>query len=141
MAVDWAYVPELIDEEQLADLRSSIETEYVRDLYAGLMPYRTARPGYTVASLDENDREYIVTSSGCYERFFEFGIFAHRPPDPELRVHSTFETSRAFYKALFSGHGGWEPVYDVDTGNGPRVVIFARGEALERHGSQAMELP
>lgn len=141
MVVDWAYVPELIDGGEIEALRREISTEYVRDLYAGLVPYEVSRPEYDAGFLEETAKQYVITSSGCYERFFEYGRFAHRPPDPGTRIGAEFHRRKRFYEALFAGHGGWRPVYDVATGNGPRVVIFARGEALDRHGAQALELP
>ncbi len=141
IALDWAYVPDLLDHEQLADLTARIETDYVQRLYSGLVPYRTDRPQYTRDFLETAEEQYIVTSSGCYERFFDFGVFTRRPPDREKRAYPAWAARKGFYEDLFAGYAGWRPVYDVWTGNGPRVVIFARGEALEKHGARPMELP
>jgi len=128
IAVDWSYVPRLLDEAELEGLRADLRSDMVRSEYAELRGFRTVPMGWTDETLETTEAEYIVTSSGCLDRFFEFGWFTMRPPAPGSPLREQFEETRAFYDALLSGYAGWSLVYWADTGNGPRVLVFERRE-------------
>jgi len=132
LALDWGYVPRLLHAEDLAERQSETASDYVRELYAGLVPHPTIRLGYEPEFLTTTDAGYIITSSACYERFFEFGVFTSIRPGPCAATAPAFNRYREFYEALFSGLGGWEKVHEVETGNGPRVLIFTRSAAHPR---------
>lgn len=126
MSVDWNYVPRLLDAEELAYLRGGLRTEFMREAYEGLRGYRMVPMGWRAATLDTTDAEWIVISSGCYARFFEFGWFTMRPTPPGRPLREMFEGRRGYYAALLGGHPRWRRAHEVRTGNGPTVLVFAR---------------
>ena len=126
MSVDWNYVPRLLDADELAYLRGGLRTDFMREAYAGLRGYRIVPMGWTAATLDTTDAEWIVTSSGCYARFFEFGLFTMRPTAPGSPLREMFEGRRGYYAALLRGNPRWRLAYEVRTGRGPTVLVFTR---------------
>lgn len=126
MSVDWNYVPQLLDGEELACLREGLRTEFMREAYAGLRGYRMVPMGWTAATLDTTDAEWIVTSSGCYERFFKFGWFTMRPTPSGSPLRGMFEDGYGYYAALLGEHARWQVAHEVSTGTGPTVLVFVR---------------
>lgn len=130
IAVDWNYVPRLLDQAELAGLRAQIKTDWLRSRYAPLRGFPTVPMGWTEESLRTTAARYIITSSWCYDRFFEFGLFTMLPPPPGSPLRAQFDQTRRFYEALLSGYQGWGLVQCIDTGNGPRVLVFERGSQV-----------
>jgi len=126
VAVDWIHVPRLVGQEELAALTGDLHTDFVRDAYAGLRGFPSVEMEYTDAFLRETPAEWLITSSGCYARFFEHGRFTRIPPAEGTSLRAEFDQKRAFYGALLDGRYGWRVEHEVYTGNGPRVVIFHR---------------
>lgn len=129
VAVDWIDVPRLVEQADLESLRADLRTDLVRDAYAGLRGFPSVPIVYDEEFLRTTDAEWFVTSSTCYARFFEFGRFTRRPPPAGSRLRAEFDRKRALYQALQDGRYGWGLVYEMDTGNGPRVRIYRRGGA------------
>ncbi len=98
----------------------------MRDLYAGLRGFPSVPMVYDEAFARDTQARYIITSSGCFARFFQFGRFTRIPPPEGTELREEFDQRREFYQALFEGRYGWRIVYDLQTGNGPRVLIFER---------------
>lgn len=132
VAVDWIDVPRLISEDELEGLRGDLRTEMVRNALAGFRGFEVVKLQQTEASnysrefLQETEATWLVTSSTCYARFFEFGRFTRVPPPPGSELRPEFEQRRGFYQALRDGDGGWTLAHEVYTGNGPTVRIYQR---------------
>lgn len=130
VALDMGYVPALYDRERVAFLRGTkIGTvapatvdriERTRTVFAEVESIE-----HDVAWLDATTVDYLVTSEGCSERFFEFGRFTRRRPDAASELAGAFDRRRAFYSALFATPR-WRIVHEVPAGNGPRVTVFER---------------
>lgn len=135
IAVDWMDVPRLISEDELATLRGDLRTTMVRNAYEGLRGFETVEmaPGEpfwrTREFLRSTPAEWLVTSSTCYDRFFEFGRFTRLPPPEDSQLRGEFLLKRDFYQALRDGYAGWRLEHEVFTGNGPTVQIYRRAEA------------
>lgn len=129
VAVDWAYVPRLVTSEDLDALRAELRTDLVRTAYEGLRGFPSVKMAYNEDFLRTTTADWIITSSGCYARFFEFGRFTRLPPPPGSPLRAQFDSRRAFYRALQDGRYGWRLAYEVFTGNGPRVRIYHRQSA------------
>ncbi|MGM0492977.1 MAG: glycosyltransferase family 39 protein [Armatimonadota bacterium] len=135
IAVDWIDVPRLISEDELETLRSDLRTEMVRNAYEGLRGFETvkmanAEPSYrTREFLQSTPATWLVTSSTCYDRFFEFGRFTRLPPPEDSQLRGEFLLKRDFYHALRDGYAGWKLEHEVFTGNGPTVRIYRRADA------------
>lgn len=130
VAVDWEYVPRLYNVEELSAMHHGTTSAYMSALRAPLMvPYNVSQLEHEAHCLLRRDIDYIVTSSGCYGRFFRAGVFTGKPPPDDSPMVEEFRHRREFYRALFDGHGGWCLVYAVDTGNGPRVLVYGRSTA------------
>lgn len=126
IALDWAYVPKMrnADElnsinEQLTDL--TIITELRMSQPTLLIEQHKQDPEYLSAA----PADYIVTSELAYGRFFNFKYFTERPPLLGSKLANEFEKKRMFYEALFDP-SIWKLVFETDTGNGPRTLVFAR---------------
>lgn len=126
VAIDWIDVPRLVSESEVAGLRADLRTEIVRDLYAGLRTFPAVEIDYDLHFLSETEADWLVTSSTCYARFFEFGRFTRIRPAPESEIGPEFIRRRAFYEALQRGYAGWRLEHEVFTGNGPEVRIYRR---------------
>ena len=126
LAVDWSYVPRLLDEAQLARLRGDLRSDFVRGIYAGMRGYATEPIEYESDYLATNDAEYLVTSSRCYDRFFCYGLTTRLPPPEGSALRAEFLRRKEFYSLLFNRPGGWRLEHEVRTGNGPQVLVFRR---------------
>lgn len=126
VAMDWIGVPRLVSEREVAGLRDGMTSDFARSLYAGLRTFPTAEIEYTDAFLRDTEADWLVTSSACYARFFEFGRFTRIPPSPESEIRREFTQRRGFYRSLRAGEGGWRLAHQVRTGNGPTVQIYRR---------------
>lgn len=126
VAVDWIDVPRLVAEEELERLRADLRTQYMREAYAGLRGFPSVPMVYDEAFARDTQARYIITSSTCFARFFQFGRCTRIPPPEGTELRAEFDRRRAFYEALFEGRYGWRIAHDLQTGNGPQVVIFER---------------
>jgi len=127
IAVDWNYVPRLLDRAELEALRAGLRTDWLRSRYAKLRGFPAVPMGWTEETLRTTEAQYIITSSGCYDRFFEFGRFTMLPPAPDSPLRAQFDETRRFYEALLAGGEDWGLEQCIETGNGPRVLVFGRG--------------
>ncbi|MFW6157014.1 MAG: ArnT family glycosyltransferase [Armatimonadota bacterium] len=132
VAVDWIDVPRLISQEKIDTRRDGAQTEMVRAAYESLH-------GFPAVEMDIKQRKYwtreflrttsaiwLVTSSTCYDPFFESGRFTRLPPPPGAQLRGEFEQKRDFYQALRDGYEGWRLEYEVYTGNGPHIQVYHR---------------
>ncbi len=131
IAMDWTGVPRLVCEDEVEGLREGLRTDFTRNIYAGLRTFPTVSIDHRVDFLYQTEAEWLVTSSICHARFFEFGRFTRIRPAPESEIGREFARRRAFYRALQNGGGGWRLEYEVRTGNGPAVQIYRRGRSGE----------
>jgi len=122
----WAYVPRLHTEESLEILRQ-------RDAYKALGSDPLAlEPSFRVSSysddfgqLEASDAQYLVTSSQVFDRFFKFGTFTGIKPKQGDPMQEEFANRREFYQKLFAS-SSWKIVFEAETGNGPRTLVFQR---------------
>ncbi len=129
IAVDAGHVPSIFSEEALRKLEVSAVGKLSRRIVAHI---RTNYRLYDVVPLERSTEwlkqsraEYFVTSDLASSRFFELGIFTGIEPDIQTALGVKFHRVRAFYKELFASRG-WDKVFLVDTGNGPKTVIYKR---------------
>ncbi len=122
---DWAYLPPLPSRRDI--LAVELHKEDFSDRF--LLRLRHTR-SYRVVHLPPPPEkigllagDYLITSSGCYARFFS-------QPMP-LAAHplaAVFRSRKDFYARLLgrSEGMGWRRIKSFDTGKGPRVLIFQR---------------
>ncbi len=139
VAVDWDYVPKLYSRERISRLRQfqsrfgQAGLRVVDELAAEVPLYDVLSIQYSIDWLHETDAEFLVTSSGCYKRFFTHGVFTSIPSRPDSPIYEGFRKRRIFYETLFNSHE-WQEVYRVDTGNGPETVMYRRVSAAKPSG-------
>jgi len=129
VAVDWAYIPRLFSEDQLTELSLMNISELSGRLVTHI---RQTRPLYDIQAIEyesswlsSTESEWLVTSSGCYSRFLEHGLFTRIIPGADTALGAEYEERRQFYKALFESQS-WMLRFESDTGNGPRTLVFVR---------------
>jgi hypothetical protein len=127
VAIDFAYVPLRTDEYLEQTARSSLGRRFpgvIRALRLRQRDIRVVPIEYSGDFLAKFDGSYIITSSGCFARFFRGGFFTEiRPKEGALR--DEFDLRKEFYATLF-GSRRWRLIRSFETGNGPRTVIFQR---------------
>jgi hypothetical protein len=128
VAMDWIDVPRLVSDDEVWAMRSELRTDFVWDLYEGLRTFPTVEIAYTEQFLETTEADWLVTSSTCYQRFFEFGTFTRIRPSPDTDLGREFERRRRFYDLLEAEQAGWELWHVTRTGNGPVVRIYRRWE-------------
>jgi len=126
VAVDWIDVPRLVEQEELDSLRADLQSGFVRSAYAGLRGFPSVKISYDDNFLRDGTADWIITSSTCYARFFQSGLFTRRPPPTGSPLRAQFDARREFYRALQEGRYGWRLAHEASTGNGPRVRIYRR---------------
>ena len=131
VARDWAYVPALPAPDEYVRLRqevlqSNLPERWKAKFAAPSYPLVVGAVEYSPPWLDaQPSGSYLVTSDACYARFLTFGRFTGTAPGPGSPLAEEFDVHRKFYRALF-GSDRWAQVHTVDTGNGPRVLIFRK---------------
>ena len=126
VALGWAYVPELYTSAEWDEL--ALLPGYapvVARLRAEQPTERVTRYAQHVGYLDESEADFLVTSDTIFDRYFQQGTFTERRPADGTEAAMLHDGARAFYEALFASDR-WRQVHEVDTGNGPRVLIFQR---------------
>ena len=128
--VDWAYVPDLRGE---SECRRKVETARsagsrfageIEKRYRSHPVYDTGRLadlGYNMAAAQHSRARWLVTSSGCYQRFLPARLADLPAPDNPL--YEKFMARRAFYQALFEGKTRFRPTRIFSEGSGPVVWI------------------
>jgi len=137
IAFDWAYVPRFFSSRDIQRLMQTrtfqAAPHLVQQLRSKMPTYRTRSIQYTTKWLTSTDARYIVTSSACYERYFNYGVFTRLPPPPNSPLYEEFQRRKTFYTVLFSTPA-WKLLQHIDTGNGPRILIFGRSSAISEQG-------
>jgi len=95
VAVDWIDVPRLVTEEELETLRADLRTDSVREAYARLRGFPSVPMVYDQAFARDTRARYIITSSTCFARFFQFGRFTRLPPPEGTELRVEFDQRRA----------------------------------------------
>lgn len=123
---EWAYVPVLHSQESVDRLRNSKPYHVLGSDPLDQEPlYHVISLEPDFLALEASDAEYLVTSSRAFNRFFEFGFFTRLEPAIGSAIRGKFESTRDFYSELFASRD-WKLVFEEDTGNGPRTLIYHR---------------
>lgn len=123
IVVDWAYVPKLYRARMETssgnwELRNRLLEEPSRNeiLYKRVPIY------YEKEYLIEADAEYLITSSGCFDRY------VNTPSPPRDSSTALYHKMRDFYSALLfdAESHGWKLLKRFDRGKGHEIVIYER---------------
>ena len=126
IALGWAYVPKFYDSAELDELAQLPgHGPVVARLRAAQPTERVTRYLRDVPYVAQSEADFLVTSDLIFERYFTRGVFTARRPADGTRAAFEHDSVKAFYEALF-GSDRWRQVHEVNTGNGPRVLIFRR---------------
>jgi hypothetical protein len=129
--MDWAYVPDLRGEAECR--RRTESARQAGSPFAGWIEKQLqARPaydlgrlgdlGYNVAAIERSPAQWIITSSGCYNRFLSTDTAGW--PDPAHPLYQRFMRCRAFYKLLFAGQTRFRRARVFSEGSGPVVLVY-----------------
>ena len=126
IALGWAYVPKLYGKTELDTLARDPRYAPVAERVRAAQPTQhVTRYSRTLDYIARGDADFLVTSSGIFERYFTGGLFTARRGADGTKAARDHDILRAFYEALFASPR-WRQVQAFDTGNGPRVLIFER---------------
>jgi len=121
----WNYVPGLLSEQQFEKLAKTAEfAEVAAEMKPAQPTLRVVRYPYSPGYPETGGADFILTSSRVFDRYYTYGWFTATPPSPLFDV---FRTRKAFYDGLFASDL-WRLVFEADTGNGPRTLIYGRAD-------------
>ena len=123
IVVDWAYLPRLITEEEKRQMLAGRDKEFFETRLINVNTYELIRLEYDRTWLGAVQADYLITSSGCFDRFFESS--APPPNNPLFEEHSK---RKGTYSALLSQEeeSGWKLLRRFQTGKGYHVLIYKR---------------
>lgn len=123
IVIDWAYVPKLnrsrhLDSRALWDTRSRRQGKNTRDGKR----YALFQLDYDLTFLEEVEAEYLLTSSGCYDRYID------APSPSRSPEHAAYHRLKDTYSAiLFDAEShGWRLLKRFDAGKGPVILLYER---------------
>lgn len=131
IVVDWWYIPRLVSPAERGEFLAGGHRSFFLDRYGSDRTYELIDIGfgpdggrYDPAWLRAVDADVLVTSSGCFDRFFD----GSPPPPPGAENRALYEAQRNGYVALLRDPdaAGWALVRRFDTGKGPVVLVFRR---------------
>ena len=126
IALGWAYVPEFYGKAELDELAQELRYgPVVERLRAAQPTQHVTRYVRDVPYVTQSDADFLVTSDLIFQRYFTSGVFTARRPADGTRAAREHDEVKAFYEALFASDR-WRQVHQIDTGNGPKVLIFQR---------------
>jgi len=124
----WNYVPGLLSDEEFADLAETPEfTEVAKEMRAAQPTLKIERYPYKPNYLTSTDADFILTSAWVFDRYYTHGWFTATQPTKGSAQFKKFETRKSFYDSLFASDR-WKLVFEADTGNGPRTLIYGRAD-------------
>jgi hypothetical protein len=127
VALDWEYVPPLFTREYKDSLLSGRSGKFFETYFAQhsewARTYNTTPFSPASSAIKTLKADYIVLSSGCYDRFF-----TTTPPPEENPMWHQWHEQREAYGALLNNPKalGWTLAADVHSGTGPLIKIFTR---------------
>ena len=126
VALDWAYVPNIHSADSIKRIRNGqMYKQLGSDPVAAEPKYDVISYDYDFRALNDSDTQYFVSSAAVFDRFFEFGVFTRTEPTEGAPLFGKFQRRRQFYVDLF-GSPSWKIVFETNTGNGPRTIVFKR---------------
>jgi hypothetical protein len=125
-----SYIPKLYTETDLDELRKSdlytiLKTDPLSSEPIFKIKYYEYDFNYNFDLIEESEAKYIVTSSSTFRRYFKFGLFTSIKPSQSDPIYDIFRRRQDFYVRLFESPD-WNVVFEADTGNGPRTLVFRR---------------
>ena len=132
IVVDWAYIPKLyISSTEFITGRRNAENAAPGRAPKKLRLYMHVPFLHGTEYLLNVDAKYLMTSSGCYERYID------PPPPPRTPSTTDYYKLRDTYSALLfdAGAYGWRLRKRFDGGKGPEILIFERTNDADSPGS------
>ena len=123
IVVDWAYLPRLITEEEKRQMLTGEDKGFFETRLRNVNTYELIPLQYDPAWLGEVQADYLITSSGCFDRFFK-----SNPPPPDNPLFNEHSKREGTYSALLRQEEeiGWQLLRRFQTGKGHHVFIYKR---------------
>ena len=127
IALDWEYTPHLLTDEYKDELLNGRSAKFFQHYFAthegGRRTYQTLDFEPSIEKIKVLEADYLVISSGCYERFFT----SIPPPEGTAMRREYYERQEAYALLLHSPEAaGWTAAADVNSGIGPQIRIYRR---------------
>lgn len=118
-----SYIPQVLSEDTREENLAGDYKDFYSRHYASTPAYKVIPLVYDPHWLQTVDANYLITSDRCFDRFFTTPA-----PAPDNPLYETHMDMLQTYALLFGEHtdSSWELVKEIDTGNGPRIVIFKK---------------
>ncbi len=122
IVVDWAYLPLLLTKEERNEIKTKSPKFYDKYL-KNMRTYELVKLKYNSFWLLRSEGRYLVTSSQCFERFFNTPV----PPNENF-LRDRHNKRKETYEALFykTKELGWKQVKKFYTGQGPHILIYSK---------------
>ncbi|MCK5558659.1 MAG: glycosyltransferase family 39 protein, partial [Candidatus Hydrogenedentes bacterium] len=123
IVVDWAYLPRLITEEEKRQMLTGRDKEFFETRLRNVNTYELIPLEYDRTWLGAVQADYLITSGGCFDRFFESS-----PPPPNNPLFKEHSKRKGTYSALLRQEEeiGWKLLKRFRTGKGHHVLIYKR---------------
>lgn len=117
------YCPPLFSKDQIDYYLQTWQRPVGIKYLAGMPYYEKIDMVYSNDWVSDVDAEYMITSSYCYENFFNLVA-----PRPNQKSYKMFISNKNFYKTLlFTPETiGWQRIKTFDSSQGPAIVIFKK---------------
>jgi hypothetical protein len=127
--VDWAYTPKLYTAYQKrmflysSGKHRAVFQKYLKNIRTYKLTSLEHEIKYDIIALKENPSQYIVISSGSYDRFF-----STPSPPPGNPLYETFQKRKRTYEFLFNygPPSPWNLLKGFQSGKGPVIQIHQR---------------
>jgi hypothetical protein len=120
--IDWAYTPRLLTVEQKETAKKKNPAFFEKYLRSS-PTYELILLKYTPGWLEGINADYLITSSGCFDRFFKTSA-----PPLNNPLFSSYKKRRDTYASLFYEEEGvgWKLITEFHKGSGPTILIYRR---------------
>jgi len=123
IVIDWSYLPKLFTQEEKEDMLMGKYKEFAKTHLKDVRTYNLVPFEYSISWLKKVKADYLITSSGCFDRFFSTSS-----PSPGNPLFEDYKFRKDAYTALFDEQKaiGWKLLREFRTGKDPRILIYKR---------------
>lgn len=123
IVMDWAYLPKLLTEKRKNSLLSGQQQPFYETYLKNVNTYKLIPIVFSPNWLRKTKANYLLTSSSCYDRFFN-----KAPPPRHNPLFFRYRNRKATYTALLKNEKeyGWHLYKRFYTGKGPLILVYKR---------------